>query len=92
MQAVWNNVVLAESLDTVAVEGNHYFPATSLNMAHFTPSNATSHCSWKGTAHYYDITVDGKVNRAAAWTYRTPKEAARHIAGRVAFWHGVEVS
>lgn len=92
MQAIWKNAVLAESADTVVVEGNHYFPATSLHMAHFTPSETTSFCPWKGTAHYYDVTVNGEVNPDAAWVYPTPKEAASHIAGRVAFWHGVEVS
>lgn len=92
MQAKWNDVVLAESTDTVVVEGNHYFPAAALRMAHFTPSETTSFCPWKGTAQYYDVTVNGEVNRDAAWTYPTPKEAASHIAERVAFWHGVEVS
>lgn len=92
MQAIWKNAVLAESADTVVVEGNHYFPATSLHMAHFTPSETTSFCPWKGTAHYYDVTVNGEVNPDAAWVYPTPKEAASHISGRVAFWHGVEVS
>ncbi len=92
MEAVWNGVVLAASVDTVVVEGNHYFPATSLNTAHLEPSETTSFCPWKGTASYYDVSVNGQVNKDAAWTYPTPKEAAQQIAGRVAFWHGVEVS
>ena len=83
-------IVLAESERTV-VEGNHYFPAESLRMEHFRPSATHTVCSWKGTASYYDIEVDGQVNRDAAWYYPSPSEAARQISGHVAFWKGVRV-
>ncbi|MGH8156785.1 MAG: DUF427 domain-containing protein [Rhodanobacter sp.] len=92
MRAMWNGVVLAESNDTVVVEGNHYFPADSLQHEHFRDSDHHSVCPWKGTASYYDVIVDGEVNANAAWYYPTPKEAARQITGRVAFWRGVEVT
>jgi uncharacterized protein (DUF427 family) len=91
MKAVWNNVVLAESTDTVVVEGNHYFPADSLNQKYFQDSAHTSYCPWKGTASYYSISVGDQVNNDAAWFYADPKEAAAQIKGRVAFWKGVEV-
>lgn len=91
MRAIWNDVVLAESDDTVVVEGNHYFPAESLRREHFTPSSRQSVCPWKGTANYYDVTVGNTVNPGAAWYYPTPKRAAEQIRDRVAFWMGVEV-
>jgi uncharacterized protein (DUF427 family) len=91
LRAVWNGAVLAEAEDTVKVEGNHYFPAESLNREYFTKSDTTSTCPWKGTARYYDVTVDGKVNRDAAWYYPQPCPAASQISGHVAFWHGVRV-
>jgi uncharacterized protein (DUF427 family) len=91
MQAIWNGVVLAESDDTVVVEGNHYFPADSLNRAHFTPSSHQSACPWKGRASYYTVRVGDAVNADAAWYYPDPKPAARQIRGRVAFWKGVKV-
>lgn len=91
MKAVWKGAVLAESQDTVVVEGNHYFPAESLQRAHFAPSEHSSQCGWKGTARYYDVIVDGERNARAAWYYPEPKPAAAEIAGRVAFWRGVEV-
>lgn len=91
MQAIWNNAVIAESDDTVVVEGNHYFPADSINQEFFEPSETTSVCGWKGTASYYTINVDGKKNSDAAWYYAEPKDAAQEIAGRVAFWKGVQV-
>ena len=92
MKAIWKDTVIAESDDTVVVEGNHYFPADALVEAHFLPSRHTSFCPWKGTAHYHSIDVDGDVNENAAWYYPEPKEAAKAIAGRVAFWKGVTVS
>ncbi len=92
MRATWNGQVIAESDDTVVVEGNHYFPASSLKREFFAPSDHTTHCPWKGDASYYDVTVDGKVNAGAAWYYPSPKPAASEIADRVAFWRGVEVS
>ena len=91
MKVIWNGRVLAESADTVVVEGNHYFPASSLNMDYFEPSGTTTHCPWKGEAAYYSIVVDGKQNADAAWYYPSPSEAARAIRDRVAFWRGVEV-
>ena len=84
-------MTIAESDDTVVVEGNHYFPADSLVAEHFRPATTTSVCGWKGTAHYYDVVVDGDVNADAAWYYPEPKSEARQIANRVAFWKGVTV-
>ena len=92
MRASWHGTLLAESDDTVVVEGNHYFPAASLRAGHFRPSDRHSTCPWKGEASYYDVVVEGAVNPAAAWYYPEPKPAAAQIAGRVAFWQGVEVS
>jgi uncharacterized protein (DUF427 family) len=92
MKAVWNGAVIAESNDIVTVEGNAYFPDSSVNKALLTASTHTSVCPWKGTANYYSLLVDGKTNENAVWYYATPKDAARQIAGRVAFWKGVRVS
>ncbi|MEM9184394.1 MAG: DUF427 domain-containing protein [Pseudomonadota bacterium] len=92
MKAVWNDVVLAESNDTVVVEGNHYFPPESLNMDFFEDSATTSVCPWKGTASYYSVKVEGQSNPDAAWYYPETKSAADNIRGRVAFWKGVQVS
>jgi uncharacterized protein (DUF427 family) len=92
MKAIWNDVTLAESDDTVIVEGNHYFPAESLVREHFTSSETTTVCPWKGTASYYHVRVDGRENADAAWYYPEPKSAAEQIRGRVAFWRGVTVS
>jgi len=91
MKAIWNNQVLAESDDTVVVEDNHYFPASSISQEFFKSSNTHTDCHWKGTASYYSIEVDGQRNADAAWYYESPKEAANHIKGRVAFWKGVKV-
>lgn len=90
-KAMWNGKVIAESNDTVEVEGNQYFPLDSVAPGVLTNSDRTSVCHWKGTANYYDVNVDGKVNSDAAWTYRNPSEAAKEIRDHVAFWHGVEV-
>ena len=92
MKAFWNGVLLAESDDTVVIEGNHYFPADSLVKQYFVASDHSSHCPWKGEARYYSIEVGGKRNENAAWHYPEPKEAAAEIRGRVAFWKGVEVT
>jgi uncharacterized protein (DUF427 family) len=92
MRATWNGVTLAESDDTVVVEGNHYFPPESLVARHFVRAGTTTHCPWKGDARYYDVRVGGDVNAGAAWYYPAPKEAAEQIKDRVAFWRGVEVS
>ncbi len=91
MKAIWNDAVIAESNDTVIVEGNHYFPRDSVNDSYLKPSDKTTVCSWKGTANYYTLSVDGAENTDAAWYYRRPKSAAGQIAGRVAFWRGVQV-
>jgi uncharacterized protein (DUF427 family) len=91
MKAIWNGAVLAESDDTVVVEGNHYFPAGAVRREHFRDSDHHTVCGWKGTASYYDVVVDGQVNANAAWYYPEPKDAARQITGRVAFWKGVRV-
>jgi uncharacterized protein (DUF427 family) len=90
-RAIWNNAVLAESDRTVVVEGNHYFPPGSVRTEFFRPSTTHTECGWKGTASYYDVEVDGQVNKDAAWYYPAPLEAAQHIAGHVAFWKGVKV-
>ena len=92
MKAVWNGRVVAESEATVVVEGNHYFPQESTARDFFKESPTTSVCSWKGTANYYSLVVDGKENTDAAWYYSEPKEAAKEIKGHVAFWRGVELS
>jgi uncharacterized protein (DUF427 family) len=91
MKAIWNNTVVAESDDTVVVEGNHYFPAASLKREFTLPSNTKTMCSWKGQASYMSLFVNGDANPDAVWTYPEPKEAASNIKGRVAFWKGVQV-
>ncbi|MEM8997880.1 MAG: DUF427 domain-containing protein [Acidobacteriota bacterium] len=91
MKAIWKGQVLAESDDTVVVEGNHYFPHSALKLHFFTESSQQTVCSWKGTASYFDIRVDGAVNAGAAWYYPDPKEAASEIRDCVAFWRGVQV-
>lgn len=92
MQAVWNDTVLAQSDETIVVEGNHYFPADAIHREHFRPSDTHTTCAWKGIASYYDVVVNGVVNRDAAWYYPEPKPAAKQIAGYVAFWRGVKVT
>jgi len=92
MQAIWNGTVLATSDDTVVVENNHYFPASSLNRDYFSGSEKQTVCPWKGTASYYSVTVDGKTNDDAAWYYPDPKPDAVAVTDRVAFWKGVEVT
>ena len=91
MRAVWQNAVVAESDDTVVVEGNHYFPRDSVSDEHIRASDHHSACPWKGEASYYDVVVGGEVNKDAAWYYPEPKDAAAEIKGRVAFWKGVKV-
>lgn len=91
MQAIWNGEVIAESDDTVVVENNHYFPLASVRQDVLRPSQHETVCPWKGTASYYCLEVDGKLNQDAAWYYPEPKEAASQIRDRVAFWRGVEV-
>jgi uncharacterized protein (DUF427 family) len=89
--ATWNGVVVAESDDIVTVEGNAYFPREAVRDDVLRPSASHTLCPWKGTASYYDLEVGGQVNKDAVWFYPTPKDAAKEITGRVAFWHGVEV-
>jgi uncharacterized protein (DUF427 family) len=90
-KAIWNGAVIAASDQTRVVEGNHYFPVEAIRREYFKPSETHTVCAWKGVASYYDVVVDGKVNRDAAWFYPEPKEAAKQIAGYVAFWRGVVV-
>lgn len=92
MKAVWNGEVIAESDDTVIVEGNHYFPRESVNMEYLKPSSEQYTCPWKGETKYYNVDVGGKVSVGGAWGYPEPKEAAQMIKGRIAFWRGVEVT
>jgi uncharacterized protein (DUF427 family) len=91
MKAIWNGAVLAESDQTIVVEGNHYFPPDAIRREHFQDSATHTTCAWKGVASYYDVVVDGQVNKDAAWYYPGPKPAAQQIAGYVAFWRGVQV-
>ena len=90
-RAIWNGQVIAESSSTELVEGNHYFPPDSIAKNYFVPSETTSVCGWKGTARYYTLDVDGKLNQDAAWFYPEPKERAANIRDYVAFWKGVQV-
>jgi uncharacterized protein (DUF427 family) len=92
MKAIWNGQVVAESNDTVVVEGNHYFPRNSLQDEMIQESTKTTHCPWKGTAHYYSLLINGETNIDAVWYYPEPKPAAAEIAGRVAFWGSVQVT
>jgi len=92
MKAVFNNVIIAESDNTVVVEGNHYFPPQSLKMEYFITSEQQSACPWKGLASYYTVKVDGKTDANAAWYYKSPSDAAKQIKDHVAFWKGVKVS
>ena len=91
IEANWNGRTIARSDDTVVVEGNHYFARESVEADVLRPSATTSGCPWKGTASYHSLVVDGKENRDAAWVYEAPKDAAKAIKGRIAFWKGVEV-
>jgi len=91
MKAIWNDQIIAESDHTVVVEGNHYFPLESVKADVLRPSSTKSTCPWKGVASYYSLEVGGKENKDAAWFYPEPKDAAKNITGRVAFWKGVRV-
>ena len=91
IKATWNNTEIAASSDTVTVEGNHYFPMTAVRDSYLANSAMTSFCPWKGIASYFHVVVDGAEIPDAAWHYKDPKEAAREIAGRIAFWRGVRV-
>ena len=92
MKAIWKGTVIAESDDTVLVEGNHYFPAAAVDKRYLLPSNTKTHCHWKGEAHYHTVFVDGDANPDAAWFYPAPSEAAAQIKDRIAFWKGVQVT
>lgn len=92
VKAVWNGATIAESDDTIVVEGNHYFPRDAVDASLLRESDTHTICPWKGTASYYSLAVDGAENRDAAWYYPETKEAAANIRDRIAFWKGVQVS
>lgn len=91
-KAVWNGTVIAESDETVVVEGNHYFPPDSVKSQFLRESATTSRCPWKGVAGYFTVEVDGQANSDAAWYYPDPSQAASEIKDHVAFWKGVQVT
>ncbi len=91
-KATWNGTIIADSDNTIVVEGNHYFPPEAINRQYFRDSDHHTTCGWKGVASYYTIVVDGKENPNAAWYYPQPKDAAKQIKGYIAFWKGVQVS
>ena len=90
-KAIWNNTVIAESDETVIVEGNHYFPTDSIRTEFFEESSTETVCGWKGIASYYHVVVNGQRDEDAAWYYAAPKPAAENIQNHVAFWKGVEI-
>ncbi|MEE8593364.1 MAG: DUF427 domain-containing protein [Candidatus Bipolaricaulota bacterium] len=92
MKAIMNETTIAESSDTIVIEDNHYFPPNSIKREFLRESTHRSTCPWKGEAHYYDVVVEGKESKNAAWYYPNPKEAAKEIAGYVAFWKRVQVT
>ena len=92
MKAIMNGTIIAESGETIVIENSHYFPPDSIKREFLRESTHRSTCPWKGEAHYYDVVVEGKESRNAAWYYPQPKEAAKEIAGYVAFWKRVEVT
>lgn len=91
MKAIWNGTILAESDETIVVEGNHYFPPEAIDREYFRESTMHTVCPWKGTASYYDVVVEENINQGGAWYYPEPSEAAKQIKGYVAFWRGVRV-
>jgi uncharacterized protein (DUF427 family) len=91
MKATWNGTTIAESDDTVVIEGNHYFPRDAVRQEYFQPSDTHTTCPWKGEASYFNVVVNGETNKDAAWYYPEPKPAAQEIKDRVAFWRGVKV-
>ena len=91
MKAIWNHTVIAESDDTVVVEGNHYFPVSAVKAEYLRASDLHTTCPWKGQASYYHLAVDGAINQDAAWFYPQTSQAAKKIEGRIAFWKGVQV-
>jgi len=91
MKATWNGVVIAQSDQTIHVEGNEYFPIDSVKQEYLKPSDLTTVCGWKGQANYFTVTVDGDENKDSAWTYKNPNEAAMKIKDMIAFWNGIKV-
>ena len=91
MKAIWKNKVIAESENTVQLEGNHYFPVNSVKKEFLEDSQSQTVCHWKGTANYYNVRVEDKLNPDAAWYYRDPSSAAESIKDHIAFWRGVEI-
>ena len=91
VQAIWNGAIIAESDDTVIVDGNHYFPRHAVNGSLLMNSNTKTVCPWKGIASYYTLMVYGEANTDAAWCYPDAYDAAKNIEGRIAFWRGVEI-
>jgi uncharacterized protein (DUF427 family) len=91
MKAIWNGEIIAESNETIVVEGNHYFPPSAIKQEFFQHSETHTVCGWKGTASYYNVAVGGQVNKDAAWFYPDTKEAANNIKNYVAFWKGVTI-
>lgn len=91
MKAIWKGATIAESEETVMVEGNHYFPPDSVNRTYLVGSSMHTRCPWKGKASYFDVVVDGQENKGAAWYYPDPRPAAAQIKDHVAFWRGVRV-
>ena len=92
MKATWNGEIIAESNDTIVIEGNHYFPPETINKDFFKSSETHTTCPWKGLASYYNVEVNGETNKDAAWYYPEVSELAKGIKGYVTFWHGVEVT
>jgi len=91
MKAVWNDKVIAESENTIIVEGNHYFPRNAIKDEFFEESETNTYCGWKGSANYFTVSVDGVENPDSAWYYPTTSHAAKEIEGYVAFWRGVDI-
>jgi len=92
MKAIWEGQTIADSGDTIVIEGNHYFPPEAVSKEFLQPSETHTTCPWKGLASYYNVAVGDKVNKDAAWFYPEPKDAAKEIRGYVAFWKGVQVT
>ncbi|MDX2413752.1 MAG: DUF427 domain-containing protein [Bacteroidales bacterium] len=92
MKAIWNGAIIAQSNETVNIEGNQYFPPSSVNMQYLSHSELNTVCHWKGTASYYNINIDGNINKDAAWYYPEPSNLAEGIKDYIAFWKGVEIS
>lgn len=90
-KAIWNGKIIAESDETIVIEGNHYFPPAAIHSEFFNESSTHTVCPWKGTASYYDVVVDGETNKDAAWYYPETSELAKNIKGYIAFWKGVRV-